>query len=31
VNDTAKFNPTQDQITAAKNVVTQKWSAAVSG
>jgi putative spermidine/putrescine transport system substrate-binding protein len=31
VHDTTGFNPTQAQITAAKNVVTQKWSAAVSG
>ena len=30
VNDANPFNPTQDQITAAKNVVTQKWAAAVS-
>jgi putative spermidine/putrescine transport system substrate-binding protein len=31
VTDSNPFNPTQDQVTAAKNVVTQKWSAAVSG
>jgi putative spermidine/putrescine transport system substrate-binding protein len=30
VNDTNPFNPTQDQVTAAKNVVTQKWAAAVA-
>ena len=30
VNDPKPFTPTQAQITAAKNVVTQKWSAAVS-
>ncbi len=30
VNDPSPFNPTQAQVTAAKGVVTQKWSAAVS-
>jgi len=30
VTDPNPFNPTQDQITAAKAVVTQKWAAAVS-
>jgi putative spermidine/putrescine transport system substrate-binding protein len=30
VSDSNPFNPTQDQITAAKAVVTQKWAAAVS-
>jgi putative spermidine/putrescine transport system substrate-binding protein len=30
VDDPNPFNPTQAQITAAKNVVTQKWAAAVS-
>ena len=30
VTDSNPFNPTQDQVTAAKAVVTQKWSAAVS-
>ncbi len=30
VNDPHPFNPSQAQVTAAKNVVTQKWSAAVS-
>ena len=30
VTDTNPFNPTQAQITAAKDVVTQKWAAAVS-
>jgi putative spermidine/putrescine transport system substrate-binding protein len=30
VTDPTPFNPTQDQITAAKNVVTAKWAAAVS-
>jgi putative spermidine/putrescine transport system substrate-binding protein len=30
VTDTSPFNPTQDQVTAAKNVVTQKWAAAVA-
>ncbi len=31
VTDANPFNPTQDQITAAKAVVTAKWAAAVSG
>jgi putative spermidine/putrescine transport system substrate-binding protein len=30
VNDTNPFNPTADQITAAKAVVTAKWAAAVA-
>jgi putative spermidine/putrescine transport system substrate-binding protein len=30
VDDANPFNPTQDQITKAKNLVTQKWAAAVS-
>jgi putative spermidine/putrescine transport system substrate-binding protein len=30
VNDTNPFVPTQDQVTKAKAVVTQKWAAAVS-
>jgi putative spermidine/putrescine transport system substrate-binding protein len=30
VNDPTPFNPTQAQVTAAKNVVTQKWAAAVA-
>jgi putative spermidine/putrescine transport system substrate-binding protein len=30
VTDANPFNPTQAQVTAAKNVVTQKWAAAVS-
>ena len=30
VADATPFNPTQDQITAAKAVVTQKWAAAVA-
>lgn len=30
VSDSKPFNPTQDQITAAKAVVTAKWAAAVS-
>jgi putative spermidine/putrescine transport system substrate-binding protein len=30
VTDANPFNPTQAQITAAKNVVTQKWAAAVA-
>ncbi len=30
VTDPSPFIPTQGQITAAKDVVTQKWSAAVS-
>jgi putative spermidine/putrescine transport system substrate-binding protein len=30
VNDTNPFNPTQDQITAVKAVVTAKWAAAVA-
>ena len=30
VTDATPFNPTQDQITAAKAVVTQKWAAAVA-
>ena len=30
VTDPTPFNPTQAQVTAAKNVVTQKWAAAVS-
>lgn len=30
VNDPKPFNPTSDQVTAAKNVVTQKWAAAVA-
>ncbi len=30
VTDSTPFNPTQAQITTAKNTVTQKWSAAVS-
>ncbi len=30
VNDSNPFNPTQDQVTAAKAVVTQKWAAAVA-
>jgi putative spermidine/putrescine transport system substrate-binding protein len=30
VDDSAPFVPTQDQITAAQQVVAQKWSAAVS-
>jgi putative spermidine/putrescine transport system substrate-binding protein len=30
VTDSNPFNPTQDQITTAKNVVTQKWAAAVA-
>ena len=30
VTDSSPFNPTQDQITAAKAVVTQKWAAAVA-
>jgi putative spermidine/putrescine transport system substrate-binding protein len=30
VTDANPFTPTQAQITAAKNVVTQKWAAAVS-
>ena len=30
VTDASPFNPTQAQVTAAKNVVTQKWAAAVS-
>jgi putative spermidine/putrescine transport system substrate-binding protein len=30
VDDTAPFVPTQDQITAAQQVVAQNWSAAVS-
>jgi hypothetical protein len=30
VTDSNPFNPTQAQITAAKNVVTQKWAAAVA-
>jgi putative spermidine/putrescine transport system substrate-binding protein len=31
VNDTAPFAPTQAQVTKATSVVTQNWSAAVSG
>ncbi|HEY2041941.1 MAG TPA: ABC transporter substrate-binding protein [Jatrophihabitans sp.] len=30
VTDSSPFTPTQDQVTAAKAVVTQKWAAAVS-
>ncbi len=30
VEDPKPFNPSQQQITAAKNTVTQKWTAAVS-
>ena len=30
VNDTNPFNPTQAQVTAAKDTVTQKWAAAVA-
>lgn len=30
VNDPKPFDPTSDQVTAAKNVVTQKWAAAVA-
>ena len=30
VDDSKPFNPTQDQVTAAKNVVTQKWASAVA-
>jgi putative spermidine/putrescine transport system substrate-binding protein len=30
VSDPKPFNPTPDQVTAAKAVVTQKWAAAVS-
>ena len=30
VTDPNPFNPTQDQVTAAKAVVTQKWAAAVA-
>jgi putative spermidine/putrescine transport system substrate-binding protein len=30
VTDASPFNPTQDQITAAKAVVTAKWAAAVA-
>ncbi len=30
VTDNNPFNPTQDQVTAAKAVVTQKWAAAVA-
>ena len=30
VTDASPFNPTQAQVTAAKNVVTQKWAAAVA-
>jgi putative spermidine/putrescine transport system substrate-binding protein len=30
VTDATPFSPTQAQVTAAKNVVTQKWAAAVS-
>ncbi len=30
VDDTKPFDPTQDQVTAAKNVVTQKWASAVA-
>ena len=30
VNDPSPFNPTSDQVTAAKNMVTQKWAAAVA-
>jgi putative spermidine/putrescine transport system substrate-binding protein len=30
VTDSNPFNPTQDQVTAAKAVVTQKWAAAVA-
>ena len=30
VDDEKPFNPTQDQITAAKDVVTQKWAGAVA-
>jgi putative spermidine/putrescine transport system substrate-binding protein len=30
VDDATPFNPTQDQITKAKNLVTQKWASAVS-
>lgn len=30
VQDAKPFNPTQDQITAAKDVVTQKWAGAVA-
>ena len=30
VTDPGPFSPTQDQVTAAKNVVTQRWAAAVA-
>jgi putative spermidine/putrescine transport system substrate-binding protein len=30
VTDNSPFNPTPDQVTKAKDVVTQKWAAAVS-
>ncbi len=30
VSDSSGFNPTQDQITAAKGVITSTWAAAVS-
>jgi putative spermidine/putrescine transport system substrate-binding protein len=30
VTDSNPFNPTQDQVTAAKGVVTQNWAAAVA-
>jgi putative spermidine/putrescine transport system substrate-binding protein len=30
VTDASPFNPTADQVTAAKDVVTKKWAAAVS-
>jgi hypothetical protein len=30
VNDSTPFTPTQEQVTAAKAVVTQKWAPAVA-